>query len=46
MEQAEFASCHLINIDIAIDSLLVKRKRQDEGVKITNEFKVQNELYH
>ena len=24
MEQAEFASCHLINIEIAINSLLLK----------------------
>ena len=28
MEQAEFASGHLINIEIAIDSLLLKRKQQ------------------
>ena len=26
MEQAEFVSCHLINIEIAVDSLLLKIK--------------------
>ena len=46
MEQAEFASCHLINIEIAINSFLLKRKQQDEGVKNANELKVQNVLYH
>ena len=46
MEQADFASCHLINIEIAINSLLPKRKQQDEGVEIANDLKVQNVLYH
>ena len=38
MEQAEIASGDLIDVKIAIDSLLLK-KEQDEGVKITNELK-------
>ena len=46
MEQAEFASCHLINIEIAINFLLLNRKQQGEGVKIANELKEQNVLYH
>ena len=44
MEQVEFASCHLINIEIAINSLLLKRKQLDEGVEIANELKVHNVL--
>ena len=39
MEQAEFASGHLIDVKIAIDSLLLKRKQRDEGLKIANETK-------
>ena len=39
MEQAEFASCHLIDIEIAIDSFFLKKKLQDECVKIANELK-------
>ena len=39
MEQTEFAAGHLIDVEIAIDSLLLKRKQQDEGVKIANEIK-------
>ena len=35
----EFAAGHLINVKIAIDSLLLKRKRQHEGVEIANEIK-------
>ena len=46
MEQVEFAAGHLIDVKIAIDSLVLKRKQQDEGVKIANEIKVQNALYH
>ena len=46
IEQAEFASCHLINKEIAINSLLLKRKQQGEDVEIANELKVQNVLYH
>ena len=46
MEQAEFAASHLINIKIAIDSLLLKKKKPHEEVKIANEIKVQNVLYH
>ena len=46
MEEAEFASCHLINVKKTIDSLLLK-KQQDEGVKeIPNESKVLNVIYH
>ena len=37
MEQAEFASCHLIDIEIAIDYFLLK-KQQDEGVKIAKQM--------
>ena len=44
MEQAEFASCYLIDIETAINSF--KRKQQDEGVKIANELKVQNVIYY
>ena len=44
MEQANFASCHLIKIEIAINSLLLKRKQQDEAVKTANQLKVQNVL--
>ena len=39
MEQAEFAAGHLIDVEIAIDFLLLKRKQQDEGVEIANEIK-------
>ena len=39
MEQAKSASCHLIDIEIAIDSFLVKRKERDEGMKIATELK-------
>ena len=46
MEQAEFAAGHLIDIEIAIDSLLLKGKQQDEGVEIANEINLQNEIYH
>ena len=46
MKQAKIASWHLIDIKIAIDSLLLK-KQQDEGVKeIETESKVENVLYH
>ena len=34
MEQAELAAGHLINIKVAIDSLLLKRKHPHEGVEI------------
>ena len=33
MEKAEFAAGYLIDVEIAIDSILLKRKRQDEGVE-------------
>ena len=36
MEQVEIASCHMINIERAIDSHLLKVKQQDEGVRICN----------
>ena len=39
MEHAELASGHLTDVKIAIDSLLLKEKQQDEGGKITNELK-------
>ena len=45
MEQAELASCHPINIEIALNSLLLG-KQQDKGVEIANEKEVQNVLYH
>ena len=46
MQQAEFVASHLIDVKIAIDSLLLKRKQQDEGVKKVNKKNVQNVLYH
>ena len=46
MEQAEFAAGHLIDVEIAIDSLLLKRKEQHEGAKIANEISMHNVLYH
>ena len=39
MEQADFAAGHLIDVEIAIDSLLLKSKKQDEGVETANEIK-------
>ena len=45
-DKAEFAAGYLIDVEIAIDSLLLKKKQRDEGVKIANEKKVQNVLYH
>ena len=39
MEQAEFAAGHLIDVEIAIDSFLLKRKQQDEGVETANDKK-------
>ena len=39
MKEAEFAAGHLIDVEIAIDSLLLKRKQQDEGVEIAKETK-------
>ena len=39
MEQTEFAAGHLIDVEIAIHSLLLKGKQQDEGVEIANEIK-------
>ena len=46
MEQAELASGHLIDVKIAIDSLLLKEKQQAERVKNTIDLKMQNLLYH
>ena len=40
MKQAEFAAGHLLDVEIAIDSLLLKRKQQVEGVEIANEIKL------
>ena len=39
LKEAEFAAGHLIDVEIAIDSLLLKRKHQYEGVEIANEIK-------
>ena len=39
MEQAEFASGHKIDVEIAFDSLPMKKKQKDEGVKIANTLK-------
>ena len=39
MEQTEFAAGHLIDVKIAIDSLLLKRKQQNKRVDIANEIK-------
>ena len=39
MEQAEFAAGHLIDVEIAIDSLLLQRKQQNKRVEIANEIK-------
>ena len=41
IEQADFASFHLIDKEIAVDPLLLKRKQQDEVVEIAIELKVQ-----
>ena len=46
MEQAEFAAGHLIDVEIAIDSLLLKRKEQHEGTEMPNEINMQNVSYH
>ena len=40
MKQAEFTAGHLMDVEIAIDSLLLKRKQHDEGVEIANEIKL------
>ena len=37
MEQTEFAARHLINIKIAIDSLLLKTRSKNEEVEIAKE---------
>ena len=39
MEKAEFAAGRLIDVEIAIDSFLLKRKQRDEGVRIANKIK-------
>ena len=39
LEHAEFASGHLIDVRIAIDSLLLKENSKEEGLKIENELK-------
>ena len=46
MEQAEFAAGHLIDVEVAIDSLLLKRKEQHEGAEMPNEINMQNVSYH
>ena len=45
-EQAEFAAGHLVDVVIAIDSLLLKRKEQHQGAELTNEANMQNVSYH
>ena len=39
MEQAEFAAGHLIDVKIAIDSLLLKRNQRHEGLENAKEIK-------
>ena len=39
MEQAKLAVGHLIDVEVAIDSLLLKRKQPDEGIKLANAIK-------
>ena len=46
MEQAEFASCHLIKIETAIDSLFLKENDNMKVWKIATELKLQNAFYH
>ena len=46
MEQAEIAAGHLIDVEIAIDSHLLKRKEQHQGAEVTNEINMQNVSYH
>ena len=45
-EQAEFAADHLIDVEIAIDSLLLKRKEQHQEAEMTNKINMQNVSYH
>ena len=47
MDQAELASCHLINIKVAIDSLLLKQNSRMKMLQeIANKMKVETVLYH
>ena len=46
MEQAEFAAGHLIDVKIAIDSLLLKENSNMKEWKFQMNAKVQNNLYH
>ena len=46
MEQAEFAAGHLIDVKIAIDSLLLKENSNMNEWKFQMNAKVQNKLYH
>ena len=47
MKQAEYASCQLVKIKVAIDFLLLEIKQEDEDVKeFASEIKVDNILYH
>ena len=46
MEQAKFAAGHLIDVEITIDSFLLKRKKQHEGAEMANEINMQNVSYH
>ena len=39
MEQTKFAAGYLIDVELAIDSLLLNRKQQDGGVKVANVIK-------
>ena len=46
MEQAKFAAGHLIDVKIAIDSLLLKENSNMKEWKFQMNAKVQNKLYH
>ena len=46
MEQAEFAAGHLIDVKIAIDSLLLKENSNMKEWKFQMNAKVQNKLYY
>ena len=46
MEQAEFAAGYLIDVKIAIDSLLLKENSNMKEWKFQMNAKVQNKLYH
>ena len=45
MKRAEFASCHLVNIKVAIDSLLLKQQLDEDVKEIATSIKVEKVLY-